>query len=91
MFLIDECFASFILISKGPHFATALFDYFQLIAKLAEDERVEQLSAQKKRLKMLQLRKDVEQTMIERRQKRAEEMQRIMRLLEEEEKEKIER
>lgn len=61
------------------------------MAKIAEDDRLEQLSAQKKRLKMLQLRKDVEQMMTERRQKRAEEMQRLMRLLEEEEKEQMER
>lgn len=54
---------------------------------MAEDERLEQLSAQKKRMKMLQLRREVEEMMTERRQKRAEEMQLLMKLQEEEEKE----
>lgn len=53
-----------------------------MIAKVAEDERLEQLTAQKKRIKMLQLRKEVEQAIQERRQKRAEEMQLITKLLE---------
>lgn len=41
---------------------------------------MEQLSEHKKRLKLIQLRKDVEQDMQTRRQKRAEEMQELMRL-----------
>lgn len=62
-----------------------------MIARAAEDERLEQLSAQKKRLKMLQLRKDVEEAIQERRRKRAEEMQLITKLLEEEAKTNEER
>lgn len=58
---------------------------------MAEDERVEQLSVQKKRLKMLQLRKEVEATIQERRRKRAEEMQLIAKLIEAEEKSNEER
>lgn len=42
------------------------------------------MSAQKKRMKMLQLRRDVEQMMIDRRQKRAEEMQCLIKLKEQE-------
>ncbi|ERL94884.1 hypothetical protein D910_12157 [Dendroctonus ponderosae] len=56
----------------------------QLLDKLAEDEKLEQMSAQKKRMKMLQLRRDIEQMMIDRRQQRAEEMQRLIRLKEQE-------
>lgn len=52
---------------------------------------MEQLSTQKKRLKMLQLRKEVEQTIQERRQKRAEEMQLIAKLIEAEERSNEER
>lgn len=52
--------------------------------KIAEDEKIEQMSAQKKRMKMLQLRRDVEQMMIDRRQKRAEEMQCLIKLKEQE-------
>ncbi|XP_050306031.1 meiosis-specific nuclear structural protein 1-like [Anthonomus grandis grandis] len=59
----------------------------QLLNKLAEDEKIEQMSAQKRRMKMLQLRRDVEQMMTDRRQKRAEEMQLMIRLQEQEEKE----
>ncbi|KAJ8921789.1 hypothetical protein NQ315_008415 [Exocentrus adspersus] len=57
----------------------------EILAKLAEDEKLEQLSDQKKRMKMLQLRKDVEQMILERRQKRAEEMQLLIKIKEEEE------
>lgn len=52
---------------------------------------MEQLSVQKKRLKMLQLRKEVEETIQERRRKRAEEMQLIAKLIEAEEKNNEER
>lgn len=65
--------------------------FFKLIAKLAEDERLEQLSTQKRRLKMLQLRKDVEEMMKDRRRRRAEEMQELMKLMEQEQKEQAER
>lgn len=59
----------------------------QLLAKLAEDQRLEQMSDQKKRMKMLQLRRDVEQMMVDRRQKKAEEMQLMIKLKEQEDKE----
>nr|XP_023027239.1 meiosis-specific nuclear structural protein 1-like [Leptinotarsa decemlineata] len=52
----------------------------QMLEKLAEDEKLEQLSAQRKRMRMLQLRRDVEQMMIERRQKHAEELQLLINL-----------
>lgn len=57
------------------------------MAQLAEDEKLEQMSAQKQRMKMLQLRRDVEQMMADRRQKRAEEMQLMIKLKEQEEQE----
>ncbi|KAJ8979961.1 hypothetical protein NQ317_006406 [Molorchus minor] len=57
----------------------------QMLAKLAEDNRVELLSDQKKRMKLLQLRRDVEQMIIDRRQQYAEERQLLMKLKEEEE------
>jgi len=59
----------------------------QLLEKMAEDERLEQMSAQKKRMRMLQLRRDVEQMMIDRRQKRAEDMQLLIKLKEQDDKE----
>uniref|UniRef100_A0A6P7GG54 Meiosis-specific nuclear structural protein 1 n=1 Tax=Diabrotica virgifera virgifera TaxID=50390 RepID=A0A6P7GG54_DIAVI len=52
--------------------------YDPLVAKLAEDSRLEQLSLQKRRMKMLQLRKDVEEMLRERRQKQAEEFQMLI-------------
>ncbi|CAH1968702.1 unnamed protein product [Acanthoscelides obtectus] len=55
----------------------------ELLEKLAEDARLDQLSDQKRRMKMLQLRRDTEQMMIERRQKQAEEMQLLMKIEEE--------
>lgn len=48
--------------------------------ELAQQAKLEQLSEQKKRMKMIQLRRDTEQMMIERRQKYAEEMQLLMKL-----------
>lgn len=56
---------------------------------MSEQAKLEQLSEQKRRMKMLQLRRDIEQMMTERRQKHAEEMQRLMKL-EEQEKEEAE-
>lgn len=54
----------------------------QLIAQAMEEERLSQLSNEKRRLKMIQLRKDCEQVMIDRRQKQAEEMQRRIQVKE---------
>lgn len=53
--------------------------------ELAEQAKLDQLSDQKRRMKMLQLRRDIEQMMIERRRKRAEAMQ-LLHKLEEQEK-----
>nr|CAI5864701.1 unnamed protein product [Callosobruchus analis] len=55
----------------------------ELLEKLAEDAKLDQLSDQKRRMKMLQLRRDTERMMIERRQKHAEEMQLLMKIEEE--------
>lgn len=51
-----------------------------------EDERIDRLTAEKKRIKMLQLRKDIEEMMAARRQKHAEEMQTLKKLKELEDK-----
>ncbi|XP_018580370.1 meiosis-specific nuclear structural protein 1-like [Anoplophora glabripennis] len=56
----------------------------EMLAKLAEDAKLEQMSQQKRRMRMLQLRRDVEQMMIDRRQKYAEEMQLSIKLKEQE-------
>lgn len=48
---------------------------------------MEQLTAEKKRLKMIQLRKDVEEMMQKKRQERAEQMQEMMRVYDEEQRE----
>lgn len=61
------------------------------MAKIKEDERLEQLTAERKRLKMIQLRKDVEDMMRQKRQQRAEQMQEFMRLYDEEQKEMAEK
>lgn len=58
-----------------------------MLAKLAEDNRIEQLTTEKKRLKTLQIRKEVEEEIAERRRQRAIEMQRLMVLLEQEKQE----
>lgn len=58
--------------------------------ELAEQAKLDQLSDQRRRMKMLQLRRDIEQMMTERRQKRAEEMQ-LLQKLEEQEKQEAER
>ncbi|GJQ85766.1 hypothetical protein Trydic_g20328 [Trypoxylus dichotomus] len=63
----------------------------QVLAKLMEDQKLEQMSAQKKRMKMLQLKRDVEDMMKERRQRIAEEMQEKIRLIEEEKKVAVKR
>ncbi|KAF5297488.1 hypothetical protein FQA39_LY12082 [Lamprigera yunnana] len=63
----------------------------QLVAQLAEDERLEQLSNEKKRQKLLQLRKDVEKMMQDRRQLYADNMQLNITLYEMEKKEENER
>lgn len=55
--------------------------------ELAEQAKLDQLSEQKRRMKMLQLRRDIEQMMTERRQKRAEEMQLLLKLEEQEKQE----
>ncbi|CAH1101275.1 unnamed protein product [Psylliodes chrysocephalus] len=47
----------------------------EILAKMIEDEKLEQLSAQRKRLKLIQMRKDVEKLLEERRAKHAEEFQ----------------
>lgn len=62
-------------------------DVLQLMQELAEQAKLDQLSEQKRRMKMLQLRRDIEQTMTERRQKRAEEMQLLLKLEEQEKQE----
>ncbi|XP_030760355.1 meiosis-specific nuclear structural protein 1 [Sitophilus oryzae] len=59
----------------------------EILAKLAEDHKLEQMSEQKRRMKMLQLRRDVEDTMNERRQRRAEELELINKIREQEQKE----
>lgn len=58
---------------------------------MAKQNKLDQLSDQKRRMKMLQLRRDVEDMMNDRRQKYAENMQLQKRLEEEEEKELEER
>ncbi|KAF5295555.1 hypothetical protein FQR65_LT10418 [Abscondita terminalis] len=63
----------------------------EMVAKLIEDERLDQLSNEKKRMKLIQLRKDVEKMLQDRRQLRAEQMQLQMRLIEDERKEEAER
>jgi uncharacterized membrane protein len=62
--------------------------YFsKLLKEYAESERLEQLAAEKRRLKILEYRKTVNDMLEERRQRRAEELQYLMCLhdLEEEE------
>lgn len=61
------------------------------MVKMAEDQRLEQLSAHKKRLKMMQLKKDIEEMITVRRQKRAEEMTNLVKLREKEQLELNER
>jgi hypothetical protein len=58
---------------------------------MAEDQRLEQLSNQKRRMKMLECRREVERMMAERRQRHAEEMQLLMKLKEQDEMEAEER
>lgn len=58
---------------------------------MAEDEKLEQMSAQKRRMKMLQLKRDVEEMMTDRRQRRAEEMQLLIKLQEQEDEEMAKR
>jgi len=58
---------------------------------MAEDEKLEQMSAQKRRMKMLQLKRDVEEMMTDRRQRRAEEMQLFIKLQEQENEEMAKR
>lgn len=62
-----------------------------MIAKIAEDERVEQLSNEKKRRKMLEVKKKVEEMIVERRQKKVEDICLQKRLLEEQKKEEEKR
>ncbi|XP_056649223.1 meiosis-specific nuclear structural protein 1-like [Diorhabda sublineata] len=52
----------------------------ELLTKLAEDAKLEQVSDQKRRLKMLQFKRDIEQMMKERRQKYAEEFQLLIEI-----------
>ena len=63
----------------------------ELLAKMAEYKRLELLSNEKRRLKMIECRKEVEKMMIERRQRHAEEMQLLLKLKEQEEMEAEER
>lgn len=63
----------------------------QLWKKIEEDERLELLSNENKRRKMMQLRRDVEDMCKERRQRRAAEVQQQIRMLEEERKEEVKR
>lgn len=58
---------------------------------MAEDEKLEQMSAQKRRMKMLQLKRDVEEMMTDRRQRRAEEMQLLIKLQQQEDEEMAKR
>lgn len=62
-----------------------------LIAEIARNERLEQLSNEKKRRKMLEVRREVERMMIERRQLQAEKMQLEMKILAEGRQEQQER
>lgn len=63
----------------------------KLLERMAEDEKLEQMSAQKRRMKMLQLKRDVEEMMTDRRQRRAEEMQLLIKLQEQEDEEMAKR
>ncbi|CAH0559184.1 unnamed protein product [Brassicogethes aeneus] len=56
----------------------------EMLEKHMEESKLEQLSDQKRRLKAIQIRKDVEQMMFDKRQKRAEDLQ-IQKLLREQE------
>ncbi|KAK5650190.1 hypothetical protein RI129_001219 [Pyrocoelia pectoralis] len=63
----------------------------QLIAEIAKNERLEQLSNEKKRRKMLEVRREVERMMTERRQLQAEKMQLEMKILADDKREQEER
>jgi hypothetical protein len=52
--------------------------FFKLLKEYAESERLEQLTAEKRRLKILEYRQTVNDMLEERRQQRAEELQYLM-------------
>ncbi|CAG2055094.1 unnamed protein product [Timema podura] len=54
----------------------------RLLAKFAEDDRIEQLTAERRRLKVIEHRRAVERELEERRARRAEEMRKLIRLVE---------
>ncbi|GLV45297.1 hypothetical protein CBL_05397 [Carabus blaptoides fortunei] len=54
----------------------------QMIAKVIEDQKIEQMTAEKRRRKMMELRRDIEEHMQERRAKRAEELRQLLYLQE---------
>nr|CAD7418522.1 unnamed protein product [Timema poppensis] len=54
----------------------------ELLAKFAEDDRIEQLTAERRRLKVIEHRRAVERELEERRARRAEEMRKLIRLAE---------
>lgn len=58
---------------------------------MSRQAKLEQLSEQKRRMKTLQFRRDIENMMMERRQKHAEEMQLLLKLEEQEKQESEER
>lgn len=57
---------------------------FQMLEKIVADEKIEQMSTDKRRRKMIELRKDIEVHMQERRAKRAEELRTFLYLQEQE-------
>lgn len=52
------------------------------MTKIIEDQKIEQMTAEKRRRKMMELRRDMEEHMQERRAKRAEELRQLLYLQE---------